>query len=425
MISQNLLRRVVPAALTVALLAVTGCGKPRGEGKPAADPPSGRNASDMAPRARPALRPGVRPAVTVAAAPPGAPTTGDLLAYAQDPPAFFDWRKTPVWSDLVATHFRLPSGTTRDTARILKKGWGGAGATRLREHLHAQARSVDRATVLPPCAPLRRTWTQTELLLEHRSLFSLKMLQEALLLRARLHQSQGRPGQALDAAVAALRFACHMAHVPEVIMQLMALRAEQKALVVLGDLKTDRAGCERTQRALTFHASRRAPLTHMARADWLMARSHLRMITKELTKAPRADARAMKRLRRLRRLILERTSARYRRYSRLVRQGLATGRTADWKGLDRLLATHRAALSQLKKNHGVSSHSEVNKIVANLPGKAPAWTADVISKVFLGLVTMRSSPWKRARQLHLKNGQSIARLRARSCSIRPRPSAAP
>lgn len=421
MIRKALSHRVAPAVLTITLLAPSACKSKWAEERPTADTRSNRNGH----RTRSLPRPRPRPATTVAPVPPGASTQGDLLAFSVDSTAFFDWRKTPVWSDLAYIRFGLPRGNSRLTAQILKKGWAAPGAASLRKHLEAQARHLDRAAKLPPCAPLRGTWTHTELLLEHHSLFTLKMLQEALLLRARHHQHQGRPGPALDAAVAALRFACHMAHVPEVIMQLMALRAEHQALHVLGDLKMDRAGCVRLQRTLTSHVSRRAPLVHMARADWLMARSHLRMITRDLAKVRADDVQARRRLRTLKGVILGRTSARYLRYSRLVRQGLATGRTADWEEIDAFRDELNAGLAALKKEHGVSSGLALAKIVAQLPGKPTAWTADIVSRVFLGLVTMRSSLWRRARRLHLSSGKTIARLRGRKCSNRQRPSAAP
>jgi len=402
-------RPVVPraplVALVIALIPGPACNK-KDAGK---NPDDHSNVRSSAPRPDPMAT------ATVPPVPPGAPTQGDLLAFEQTPPTFLDWRKTPVWADLVQTHFRLDRSSTKDARRILSKGWGDPGAQNLLKHLQAQARVLDRAANLPPCAPLQKTWTHTELLLQHRSLFTLRALGEALLLRARHHQHLKRPGQALNAAVAALRLSCHMTHVPEVIMQFMALRAEQQVLHVLRSLGTAPAGCKAVQRALTSEGNRRAPLFHMARSDWLMARSHLRLITRDLTKSTTANPRTKKRLQSLMRLIMGRTSERYQRFSLLLRQALSTGLDSDWKNLDGFLVQLDAGLKALKKKHDAKSSFDLTRIVSQLPDKSAAWAADIISRVFLGLVTMRSAMWKRARLLYNENRRGLAKLRSNQC----------
>lgn len=407
MIRQALLRQVIFGVLLLTVPSQPACDKKPPREKRHAEP----RPSHMMPKARPQPR----PAVVVPKTPPGAPTTGDLLAFGSGSPELFDWRKTPVWADLSLTPFRLPSGTTSDVRKILKNGWGGPKAKVLHSHLSTYTSTLDGAMKLPACAPLRKTWTQTELILEHRSTFTLKMLQEALLLQARQHQQKGRSVPAVVAALAALRFACHMTYVPEMLMRLLAIRAEGLALLVLGELKIDAESCRKLQRTVKSLQAQRAPLGNMARDDWLMARSQLRMLTKGLTKTASADARARIQLRTLKRLILENSSTRYRRYSQLLRQGLATGRASDWKALDRLRKELHAGLAALKKKHGVTSSFDLAGVVAKLPNKPAAWTADTITKIFLGLITVRSAIWKRARLKHHANLATVKRLLAKKC----------
>ena len=137
------------------------------------------------------------------------------------------------------------------------------------------------------------------------------------------------------------------------------------------------------------------------------------MLTKGLTKSAAADARARIRLRTLQRLILERASTQYGRYSLLLRRGLAAGRESDWKALDALRGKLKAGLATLKKQHGVKSSFDLAGIVAKLPNKPAAWTADVITRIFLGLITLRSSLWKRARILHRANLATVKKLLAK------------
>jgi len=413
MIPIGLSRRAVPVALALALMAPAACSKKQNEPTPDNHTRSRGEASPA--RHQPGERPRPRPAITVTPVPPGAPTQGDILAFPPGSPVWFDWRKTPLWAESVRSLVRFPRDTRIDVLRILDKGWGDPGAMRLLKHTKRVARELDQATRLPPCAPLRKTWTNTHLFLEQGSLLILRTLQTTLLLRARYHQHQGRPGPALDAATAALRYACHMAHVPEVIMQITALRGEQLALHILGDLRVDHKACRRLGQVLTSHRTRRPPLAHLAQADWLSARSHLRIITKGLTRAPHADARALKRLHTLDRLILERTSTRYRRYSQALMRGLHTGLESDWRKLDEVREEVNRGLAELKKKHGAKTSMDLADIVARLPGKPAAWTADVISKIFLGLVTLGSSIWKQARFLHHANLATLKRLQAKRC----------
>ncbi len=422
-------RRTTPVTLILALLMAPGCKKQQPENTPSATAQTQPGSSSMTPIGGKLSAPhgGVyaAPKNTVPQRPPGAPTAGALLAFPPKPRTFFDWRESPPWVALVKTHFRLPRGHTRFAARIIAKGWTTAKSQGLAKHLEVFKSDIDQAAGLPPCAPLRKTWTHTNLLLTHRSLFTLKTLQEALLLRARQHQHQRRPAAARIAAAAALRLACHAAQIPEVVMQIMALKAESAALKILTELMVAPAECALIQRALSAHGSARASLDDIARADWLSARSHLYSITKDLAKAPSANAAAKRRLRKLRQLIVQRTSAAYRRYSLLLRQGLATNRPVDWKLLDGFLAKHDAAFETLKKKLGAKSSSELMDLVSKQPGKPAVWTADVLSKIFLALVTIRSSIWQRARKLHTLNAQTTARLRGRKCPTRPRPSATP